>query len=230
MSGPSRDPTKRLACDFCGPRSLRDGAARNVACECAVGRAGFSVTDNHLFVECRSCGDRVSFECLEAIADDVDEHWIDGRVHDPHGLWAFYRARAWRDDSFSSGIFSARGVLQPAMTALCLNCEECELPQPSSRLPKEFIEEKVPDVEAPVTLIYVITPCTVDGDAEDIIIAEEVIKSWPLVPTDEAEKLFKGDVGTEEAYGGELCLPIASRPPSFLPFASARPARPWRLP
>ena len=79
-------------------------------------------------------------------------------------------------------------------------------PEPRVRLSSDFVENKSPDTELPVTNPVIFRPLHPTGErGDEIIFAPEEIAAYPLLPALECKAAFKGGRGTCEEYGGMLC-------------------------
>ena len=200
-----------LRCAWCGPVSLRPHAERCPEAECDISKIGCERCEIDKYVEC-CCGLRFSYACLNSIGaivkDSIARRTASGRrqLLDPHGVWATLVDKPWLRGE-AGGVFKPQGKHLPASLRCCPQCEDHDLPEPEPRLPLEFVNNKKPDLEPPITRPVIFSPLLPTGRrGEEIIFAPEEIAAHPIVHTDECVAAFKGGRGSREEYGGALFL------------------------
>ena len=213
-----------VCCDWCGPRSLRPNAARFEVAECGLSRNACEVADIDRYIKC-DCGMVWSAECLDSVASlaevAVSKREAAGgggrfELDDEKGVWRALMRRPWRR-SEGGALFVDRTAHQPARLNRCIICEDYSLREPEARLPTEFVKNKKPDGDAPITIPVLFSPLLPTGERGDpIILALEEHAWYPLVAAEDCKRVFKGGRGTREEYGGMLAgLGLAMFNPSL---------------
>jgi len=180
--------------------------------------------DIDAYVQCVKCNRKTSLACLDLLAAQLLDlcKKVDASEHlshfDPKGIGQMLIDRPWANPS-KSALHKHLFLEKTATTAASflsgcwlMDCEDSQFPEPNVRVPLDFLKDTQPDVDPLVKIGVPVVELLESGEEAPMSLAEvHIIQTWPVVHESEAQHMFKGGEGTQEAYGGAR-LGIARAP------------------